>query len=199
MTCADVELLICDYVDGTLGAAERQEVERHLAECPQCAELARDSAAAVAFMERVPDVEPPPELLTRMLFDAPWAKSRKRAGGIRTWLKSFWQPILQPRFAMGMAMTILSFAMLAQFVPFRQIRSTDLDPAAVWAALDNRIYRAWQRTVKFYESLRVVYQVQSTVREWQQAQEEERKAAEQDPGDGKADERRLPVKGPEQK
>ena len=52
-------------------------MERHLAECPACAELARDSAAAVAFMERAAEVEPPPELITRILFDAPWSKAKR--------------------------------------------------------------------------------------------------------------------------
>ena len=76
MNCAELEILICDYVDGTLSAARKAEVERHLEDCPACAELARDSAAAVAFMERAADVEPPPELITRILFDAPWTKSQ---------------------------------------------------------------------------------------------------------------------------
>ena len=48
MNCAEMEILICDYVDGTLARPREAAVERHLAECPACAELARDSAAAVA-------------------------------------------------------------------------------------------------------------------------------------------------------
>ena len=58
MNCAEIEILICDYVDGTLSADRKSEVERHCAECPACAELARDSAAAVAFMSRVAEAEP---------------------------------------------------------------------------------------------------------------------------------------------
>ena len=87
MTCAEAEVLICDYA--SLPSAERFELERHLGECPACAELARDSAAALAFMERAADVEPPPELITKILFDAPWTKAGKRAGvlgGLRQWL-----------------------------------------------------------------------------------------------------------------
>ena len=61
MNCAELEELICDYVDGTLTALPKAEVERHLAVCPACAELVRDSAAAVAFMERAAEVEPPPD------------------------------------------------------------------------------------------------------------------------------------------
>ena len=66
MTCANFEIALCDYLDGTLAPAEKAEVEQHLSTCAACAELARDAGAAIAFMERVADVEPPPELVTRM-------------------------------------------------------------------------------------------------------------------------------------
>ena len=39
MNCAEIEILICDYVDGTLGPDARTTVERHLAGCLNCAEL----------------------------------------------------------------------------------------------------------------------------------------------------------------
>ena len=83
MNCAEIEILICDYVDGTLDAADKAEVERHLAACPACAELARDSAAAVAFIERAAEVEPPPELITRILFDAPVEQGQAEIEGAR--------------------------------------------------------------------------------------------------------------------
>ena len=103
-------------------------MERHLAECPACAELARDSAAAVAFMESAAEVEPPPELITRILFDAPWSKGKQKSK-LREWVGALFSPILQPKFAMGMAMTILSLSMLARFVmPVRQLRPADLQP-----------------------------------------------------------------------
>src|ERR1051325_10260101 len=131
MTCADYEILICDYVDGTLAPAQKTELERHLADCPACAELARDSAAAIAFMERAADVEPPPELITKILFDAPWAKEKQKSKS-REWFRALLSPILHPKFAMGMAMTILSLSMLARFVaPVRQLRPADLRPTAV--------------------------------------------------------------------
>src|SRR5690349_23854075 len=124
MTCAEIEILICDYVDGALPAAQRAVVERHLATCRECAELAHDSAAALAFIESAADVEPPPELITRILYDAPWSKA-KRKSRIPEWAGSLLGPILHPKFAMGMAMTILSLSMLARFVPVRQLRPAD--------------------------------------------------------------------------
>ena len=174
MTCAELESLICDYVDGTLRPDARSAVEEHLAGCATCAELARDGAAAVGFMERAADVEPPPELITRLLFHASGANARLAVAGARNWLHKLVRPVLQPRFAMGMAMTILSFAMLARFVtPARQLRASDLAPAQVWSSLEDRVYRGWQRTVKFYESLKVVYQIQSKLHEWEQQQQQE--------------------------
>jgi anti-sigma factor RsiW len=196
MTCAEMEILICDDVDGTLGPDARATVEQHLAGCRNCAEMARDAAAAVNFMQRAAEVEPPPELMTRLLFEAPWAHARTSASGVRNWFRRILHPVLQPRFAMGMAMTILSFAMLARFVaPARQLRASDLAPAKVWASLEDRAYRSWERSVKFYESIKFVYQIQTKVRDWQQQQDEEQRPAETGRAGRNADEHRLPAKG----
>jgi hypothetical protein len=195
MNCADIEILICDYQDGTLTAERKSAVERHLAQCPVCAELARDCAAAVAFMERAADVEPPPELITRLLFDAPWSRDRTKPKGARSWIAGILSPILQPRFAMGMAMTILSLSLLARFVaPVRQLQMSDLEPTKVWAGLEDRVDRAWGRTVKFYDNLKFVYQIQTTLREWQQQGEDTQSAPVQEAPERKTDEHKLPVK-----
>src|SRR5579885_986081 len=168
MNCAQIEILLCDYVEGTLSPAEKAEVERHLACCALCAELARDSAAGLAFLERAAAVEPPPELITRILFEAPWSKT-DRHSKVQRWLAVLLGPIRQPKFAMGMALTVISLSMLAKFVvPVRQLRPEDLKPSAVWAAMEDRAVRTWGRTVKFYNNLKFVYQIQTMLREWQQ-------------------------------
>jgi hypothetical protein len=184
MNCAEAELLICDYA--TLGSAERFELERHLGGCPACAELARDSAAALAFIESAAEIEPPPELITRILFDAPWSKAGKSKK--RHWAAEMLAGFLQPKFAMSMALTILSLSMLVRYVmPVRQLRASDLRPSEVWAGIEDRAVRSWARTVKFYENLKVVYQIQTTLKDWQQ------QSADTAPPE-KPDEHRLPVK-----
>ena len=189
MNCAELEILICDYVDGTLPAAQKAVVENHLKDCPACAELARDSAEAVAFMERASDVEPPPELITRILYHAPRVQARE-AKAEKGWLGRLLAPIRQPRFVMSAAMTVLSFAMLSRFIPVQKLTPGDLRPSEVWASLDDRSHRAWARTVKYYENLKVVYQIQTLLRDWQQA--DDRKPAA--PSQPKVDDRKLPVK-----
>jgi len=61
-------------------------------------------------------------------------------------------------------MTILSFTMLSGFVP-RQLRPSDLDPAKIWASLDDRAHRTYDRAMKYYDNLRLVIEVQSRLSE----------------------------------
>jgi hypothetical protein len=166
MNCSEFEILLCDYMDGTLDEARRSELETHQRECASCAELAKDVAGAVAFLERVPAVEPPHELLSKIAFQIPSESVGKK--GAKSWLTGWLQPIVQPRFAMGMAMTILSFSMLGRFtsIDVQQLKPSDLHPAKVWATVDDRAHRAWGRAVKYYENLRLVYEVQSRLQEW---------------------------------
>lgn len=176
MNCADLEILLCDYVDGTLTPDARLEVERHIGACPACAELARDVTAAVNFIGRTADVEPPPELLTRILFELPSAQQARahKPGAFRRFIQTKLQPALQPRFAMGFALTILSFSLLGRFLNIspRQMTLDDLRPTKVWQSVDDKVYRGWQRSVKFYENLRFVYEIQNQLREWRQKEQE---------------------------
>jgi anti-sigma factor RsiW len=195
MTCAQLEIALCDYLDGTLASAEKAEVEQHLSLCAACAELARDAGAAIAFMERVADVEPPPELVTRMFAIAGTREARASLvrTGFRGWIRNLMHPMLQPRMVMGLSLTILFFGMMARCagIPERRLSAADLDPARVWAGLDDRVHRVWERSVKFYENLRFVYQIQSRLREWREQQDQDNAPAA--PAEN-ADDRRLPVK-----
>ena len=190
MTCADFEILLADYVDGTLHGEQKSAVESHLAECGDCAELARDAAGAVAFMERAAIVEAPPELVTRILFEVTNGPSRAavKPSWVRRIFGKWLEPILQPRFAMGMAMTVLSFAMLGRFtgINVRQLKPSDLDPVKIWMAAEDRVQRTWERTVKYYESLRLVFEVQTQLKEWtdQQADSGDAKSKSTKPASG---------------
>jgi anti-sigma factor RsiW len=194
MTCAHLEIALCDYLDGTLAAAEKAEVERHLSECAACAEMARDAGSAMAFIERVADVEPPPQLITRM-FAIPGMREARVSvrHGIQGWFRNLVQPILQPRMVMGLSLTILFFGMMARCagIPGRQLSPADLNPSRVLAGLEDRVHRGWERSAKFYENLRFVYQIQSRLREWRDQQDQDAAAA---PAEN-TDERRLPVHG----
>ena len=195
MTCANFEIALCDYLDGTLSPAAKAEVEQHLAGCAACAALAHDAGATLEFLERVADVEPPPELVTRLFAIAQMPEARTRVrSGIRGWFQRLFRPVLQPRMVMGLSLTILFFGMMARCagIPGKRLSPADLEPSRVWAGVEDRVQRGWERSVKFYENLRFVYQIQSRLREWREQQEQDNAVA---PA-ATTDERRLPVNNP---
>lgn len=173
LECNEFEILLCDYVDNTLHAEGRVRVEAHASACPNCAAMMADVCGATAFLERVSPVEMPNHLVTKILFDTPAMEKRS---GVTGWIRGLLQPILQPKFAMGMAMTILSFSMLGRITGINtQLKPSDLDPVKVYHAFDDSLHRGWERAVKYYDNLRVVYEIQTRLREWNDQDEEERR------------------------
>lgn len=179
LNCAEFEILLCDAVDGQLRGESQAAFAAHRESCAACREYAADVLGATAFMERVATVEPPKELITKILYDLPRGPKASLSGGT-TGLKGFltrWLgPVLAPKMAMGMAMTVLSLSMLANVfkVPVRPLSAVDLDPVKIWVSVDDQAHRAWNRAVKYYENLRLVFEIQSRLQEWTEQEEIER-------------------------
>src|SRR5579875_1054042 len=166
MNCAEFEIVLADYLDGALAETESAELERHARSCAGCSELLKDASAAVGFVRRAPEVTPPPELITRIAFQAPVGRTRAPLDrpGLFSRLTAKWlQPVLQPRLAMGMAMTILSFAMLERCTGVRvqHIQPADLNPVRIWGSVEDKTIRFKDRAVKYYENLRWVYEIET--------------------------------------
>jgi hypothetical protein len=192
MTCNDFDALLCDYLDGTLAADRRSLMDVHVAGCAECASLARDAREVMGLVERSADVEMPPEMVTRILQQVP------RGGWLERVLGPVFQPIFQPRVVMGAMLTVLSLSMMTRCAgaPKHALTAADLDPVRLWTAFDDKTHRVWDRSVKSYESLKLVYEVQNRVNEWKQKQQEDeeeskrlpRTAAPHElPGKGKGD------------
>jgi hypothetical protein len=182
MNCTEFESILADYIDGTLGEAQRAAVDEHAAGCSNCREFMADAAGVVAILKSAPEVDAPPELITRIAFQAPRGRMRHPADR-RTFfskLAARWlQPILQPRLVMGMAMTLLSFSMLERCtgVHVEHIQAADLNPARVWDGVEDKVVRARDRIVKSYENLRVVYEIETRLRDLQDQQAAESEQA----------------------
>ena len=149
MRCAELEIVLADYLDGAVSGVEKSAVEAHLAGCASCTELARDAAGAVAFMDRAATVEPPPGMVARILADD---RIRLRRSWSERLLGFVWFLVGEPRLAMGVAMVVLSIAMLGR----------------MWGPAENQVHRAWDRTVKQYENLPLVSAIQSQLEDWTQ-------------------------------
>lgn len=170
MNCAEFETRLADYVDGTLSAPERAALELHTANCVSCREFMAEVTGAVGLLRRLEEVEPPAELITRIAYATPRGRSRDEwdVPGFWAGLKAKWlEPLLQPRLAMGMAMTVLSFSMLARCtgVPVQHLQAADLSPAHVIGNVEDRIVRTRDRLVKNYENLWLVYEIEARLQE----------------------------------
>jgi hypothetical protein len=166
--CQSCETALCDYVDGVLGQELREQVDAHVGSCPACRAYLSDIQDALGALREAEQVEPPPILVNRILFQIPAKES-----GLMGWLGRFFEPLRQPRFVMGAMMTVLSLAMMSRCagVPTRTLTQSDLDPIKIWSAFDDKVHRTWDRGVMAYESIRLVYEIRNRVHDWRQQEE----------------------------
>lgn len=181
MTCAQFEISYPDYLDGTLSAAEQVELEQHLASCAGCQAMADEISSAMTILRQTEDVEVPADLITRIAYQAPQGRVRdplEPRGFFSKWTSKWLQPILQPRLVMGMAMTVLSFAMLERCTGMKvqHIQPADLSPIRVWDGVENKALRTRDRAIKYYENLRWVYEIEFRLRTMQEQQAAESEA-----------------------
>ena len=161
MNCAEFEIRLAGYLDDDIDSVERRVIEEHAAACAGCRDLLADTRSGLQFLRLADEVFPPADLLTRISYQAPAGRIRhpfERQG----FLGKLLQPLLQPRLVMGMAMTILSFAMLERCtgVHVQHIQASDLNPVHIWGTLEDKTMRVKDRAVKYYENLRWVYEIE---------------------------------------
>jgi len=86
-------------------------------------------------------------------------------------------------------LTLMSITMLSRCAgePNKTLTAADLDPVRLWTSLDDRTHRLWDRTVKSYESMRLVYEIRTQLNEWKQQQSDADDAA----ADARANSRKL--------
>jgi len=77
MKCADWKSAFATHTDGNAGRRDKGVPQRHLGNARPAPNWRGDAAAAIGFLARVAPVDPPAELVTRILFQF-------RTGGPRT-------------------------------------------------------------------------------------------------------------------
>src|SRR5262250_118764 len=194
MQCKDFEALLFDALDQKLTDAKKDRFHAHARSCSRCGPMFAEIEAGQHWLKSLQEVEPPANLVNNILVatsgiesyrlqDA--AVSAKPALGerIREWMDSFlvpvWSTVRQPRFAMsfGMAFFSLSVALSVAGVKPGDLRQADLSRNG----LRRTYYTTTARVVKYYENIRLVYEIESKVQEFkkvtrpdEQKQEKER-------------------------
>lgn len=188
ISCNQVETLLCDYVDELLTPGEVAALEAHLHSCSSCMETVADIRLAMKYAQEAGAVDVPVGLINRILEQT----SGQTPAGVPKWRHRFtgwWdravspliRPALEPRFALSMAMTVISFSMLARMagLDVSRIEMSDLQPARIIKKVGVGVHKAGSAATNYYENLRVVYEIQSQLqilREDQQQRQDDRKA-----------------------
>ena len=179
LTCLEVEPLLAEYVEGAPAAAS-PGLEEHLSSCAACRATLEDMRLALSWTRSAEELPVPWQLVTRIL-DLTGSPAKAEPVGWSGRLRGWFQPVFEPRFAMGTAMALISFSFLlnAAGVDLRNVSLADLNPARVYFNIDRKAHLAGARAVKFYRDLRIVYEIQSqlqTLREESAAADEKQAA-----------------------
>ena len=66
ITCRDLVDLLYDFVAGELTPQRREEIERHLRDCPPCLANCETYRITIRVARRLPCPPPPPEVMQRL-------------------------------------------------------------------------------------------------------------------------------------
>ena len=183
LQCEAWESLLTEALDGLLPADQRAAFDAHGAKCPVCAELltqAKQGREWLQFLDTEPDT--PADLVERIVSKT----SGSIAGG----------PLAMPgavplavaphvlgipvrrvmwdtRMMMTAAMAFFSIALTLNLagVKLTNLRLADLTPASMETNLTRQFYGAEKSLVQYYDNLRLVYEVESKMRQLRRTEE----------------------------
>lgn len=176
MQCAEFDALLSDALDGALTGASRERFEAHKASCPSCGPLFAEAQAGFKMLHALAEVEPPAMLVHNILAKttgqvvtapAPRPADETFLQKVRRWTQPVLGPVLQPRFAMSFGMAFFSVSLMLHIsgVKAADFRRLDLRPSAIAKAFSE----TQGKLVKYYENLRVVYEIESRVQQLKRA------------------------------
>jgi len=162
MTHLELENLASEYLEGQLDNARQAEVEEHLAVCTPCREVLADVRLAIQACQTAEQITPPPWLVQRIRI----ATTGEVRTGIAEQVGALLRTIRQPRIAYAVAMTVFSLSLLVNVtgLNLRRFSTQDLNPATWFYRANRAGHLLYARAEKFYDDLRIVYEIESRFR-----------------------------------
>jgi hypothetical protein len=183
MQCHEFDSLLGDAIDGILSGPQLDRFQAHARSCSACGPLLAEVEAGRNWLKDLSEVNPPASLVTNILATTTGVDTQRlrvnvsapqRAPGGASWLDRWqawiagatepvWTTVRQPRFAMsfGMAFFSISVALSVLGVKATDLAHIDLHPAAI----RHTYYTTQARVVRYYDNIKLVYEVQAAVRE----------------------------------
>jgi hypothetical protein len=173
MQCVEVEALSAEAIDGTLHGTTLAAFEAHQQSCPACRTLVEEASSGMHWLKVLDEAEPPRNLVHNILAQTigqipePHATVAPKGEGWLEWLKGkvspIFAPVVTPRFAMSFGMAFFSITMLLSIAGFHatDLRNVDMSAKGITRAY----YSTQARVVRYYENIRLVYEIESRVRD----------------------------------
>jgi hypothetical protein len=177
MGCSEFDLLLTDAIDGQLTGEQLARFEQHKSSCTSCAAMFSEVRAGLNWLNQVEEIEPPRHLMHNILVATSGVAERATAtvetgakGSLGERMKTLVWPVFAPifttRFAMSAAMAFFAVT-LSLNVADIHLSQVDLSAKGI-----TRTYYATEaRAVKYYENIRLVYEIESRVKEYRRAAE----------------------------
>jgi hypothetical protein len=196
LRCDEWENLIADALDGTLSAADAAAFARHQGECALCAQMLKETQQGKAWIEYLAEEpEVPVDLLQKILARTsgrsvsgeeaavvPGAPLPVRAvpphsawHRVLPLVRQLARQAFEPRLMMTAAMAFFSIALTLNLtgIKLTEVRAGDLRPSRLRATVTRQFYSTNEQVMKYYENLRLVYEMEARVRELRRSTEAE--------------------------
>jgi anti-sigma factor RsiW len=159
-TCEQTEARLSDYLDGLLQPAEQSAFDLHVNTCERCTPLVASVSHVLGTLHTLEQVEPSPQLVNSILAATLGPQSWRKAKG---WLRSF----QSPRFVYGVVSVVATFVVIltASGFSWRKPKLADLAPTTIYRNANSAAHVAYGRGAKFFSDMRVVYEIQSRLRQ----------------------------------
>ena len=187
--CGLWETLLADALDGLLKADDEATFTAHMAVCPACTALFEDARRGREWLEFLsPEPEVPAGLLDKILAQTgpgqvegygllpagagvaplqPGFTSTWKRPGLLSLVAAQARRFAEPRLLMTAAMAFFTIALTLNLTGVRlsDLRLADLRPNAVRSFMERRLTMASTPIIRYYDHLRFVYEVESTMRQ----------------------------------
>ena len=173
MQCNEFDLLLSDALEGVLSGPGLGRFQAHARTCKTCGPLLAEAEAGRNWLKGLTEVEPPASLVPSILASTTGVDSQRLRTAVQprvswlehvqaSFLEPIWAVVRQPRFAMsfGMAFFALSVSLTMAGVKPADLAQISLRPTAI----RRTYYNTQARVVRYYDNVRLVYEVQAAVR-----------------------------------
>jgi anti-sigma factor RsiW len=159
-TCEQTEARLSDYLDGFLLPAEQTAFDLHVNTCERCTPLVASVSRVLGTLHTLQAVEPSPQLVNSILTATLGPKSWR---GAKRWLRN----LQSPRFVYSAVSVAATFIVIltASGFSWKKPKLADLAPATIYHNADRQAHQVYARGSKFVGDLRVVYEIQSRLRQ----------------------------------